>query len=62
MALINDLTDALARDVVAAMDELGDDRFHEKYPKCCWICRQPHKSCIWRPFAGCWPNAKRGRF
>ncbi len=33
MALINDLTDALARDVVAAMDELGDDRFHEKISK-----------------------------
>jgi hypothetical protein len=33
MPLINDLTDALARDVVAAMDELGDDRFHEKISK-----------------------------
>jgi hypothetical protein len=33
MALINDMTDALARDVVAAMDELGDDRFHEKISK-----------------------------
>ncbi len=33
MALIHDLCDALARDVVAAMDELGDDRFHEKVSK-----------------------------
>jgi hypothetical protein len=33
MALIHDLCDALARDVVAAMDELGDDRFHEKISK-----------------------------
>lgn len=33
MALIHDLCDALARDVIAAMDELGDDRFHEKISK-----------------------------
>ena len=33
MALINDLCDKLAQDVVAAMDELGDDRFHEKVSK-----------------------------
>lgn len=33
MALINDLCDKLAQDVVAAMDELGDDRFHEKISK-----------------------------
>ncbi len=33
MGLMNDLCDALARDVVAAMDELGDDRFHEKISK-----------------------------
>lgn len=33
MALIHDLCDALARDVVAAMDELGDDRLHEKVSK-----------------------------
>jgi hypothetical protein len=33
MALINDLCDALARDVIAAMDELGDDKFHEKISK-----------------------------
>ena len=33
MALINDLCDKLAIDVVAAMDELGDDRFHEKVSK-----------------------------
>jgi 5'-deoxynucleotidase YfbR-like HD superfamily hydrolase len=33
MALIHDLCDALARDVITAMDELGDDRFHEKISK-----------------------------
>ena len=33
MALINDLCDRLAIDVVAAMDELGDDRFHDKVSK-----------------------------
>ena len=33
MALIHDLCDALARDVIAAMDELGGDRFHEKSSK-----------------------------
>ena len=33
MALIHDLCDKLAQDVVAAMDELGDDRFHEKVSK-----------------------------
>lgn len=30
MGVIDDLGDALARDVLAAMDELGDDRFYEK--------------------------------
>lgn len=33
MALINDLCDELARDVIAAMEELGDDRFHDKISK-----------------------------
>lgn len=30
MGVIDDLGDALARDVLAVMDELGDDRFYEK--------------------------------
>ncbi|MEI4486419.1 hypothetical protein V8J36_09470 [Frigidibacter sp. MR17.14] len=30
MALVDDLGDALARDVLAAQDELGDDRFYDK--------------------------------
>jgi hypothetical protein len=30
MALTEDLADALARDVLARQDELGDDRFYEK--------------------------------
>lgn len=30
MGTTEDLADALARDVIAAMDELGDDRFYEK--------------------------------
>jgi hypothetical protein len=33
MALIHDLCDDLARDVMAAMDEIGDDRLHEKVAK-----------------------------
>jgi len=33
MSLTDDLADALARDVIAAMDELGDDRFYEKVGK-----------------------------
>jgi hypothetical protein len=33
MALIHDLCDELARDVFAAMDELGDDRLHENVAK-----------------------------
>ena len=33
MSVLEDMGDALARDVVAAMDELGDDRFHEKISK-----------------------------
>lgn len=30
MAMIDDLCDQLARDVLAAMDETGDDRLHDK--------------------------------
>ena len=33
MSIIEDLGDALARDVIAAMDELGDDRFFDKVAK-----------------------------
>lgn len=33
MAMIDDVIDALARDVVAAMDETGDDRLHDKIAK-----------------------------
>lgn len=30
MSFVEDLADALARDVLAAQDEIGDDRFYEK--------------------------------
>jgi hypothetical protein len=30
MALVDDLADALARDVLESQDDLGDDRFYEK--------------------------------
>ncbi len=30
MALIDELAEALARDALAAMEEIGDDRFYEK--------------------------------
>ena len=30
MGVIEDMGDALARDVIAAMEELGDDRLHDK--------------------------------
>ncbi|QYK40388.1 MAG: hypothetical protein KF887_13265 [Paracoccaceae bacterium] len=30
MAMIDDLCDQLARDVLAAMDETGDERLHDK--------------------------------
>lgn len=33
MALLDDLADALARDVLDALDEIGDDRFYEKVAK-----------------------------
>ena len=33
MALLEELTERLAFDTVAAMDELGDDRFHDKVSK-----------------------------
>lgn len=33
MSVLEDMGDALARDVIAAMEELGDDRFHEKVSK-----------------------------
>ena len=33
MAMIDDLCDQLARDVLAAMDETGDDRLHDKVSK-----------------------------
>ena len=31
--MLEDLCDALARDVVAAQDEIGDDRFYERVSK-----------------------------
>ena len=33
MGLLQDLTEALARDTMAAMDELGDDRLHDRVSK-----------------------------
>ncbi len=33
MSLLQDLTEQLAKDVVAAMDEIGDDRFYDKVAK-----------------------------
>ena len=33
MGLLQDLTEALARDTMAAMDEFGDDRLHERVSK-----------------------------
>lgn len=33
MGVIEDMGDALARDVIDAMDELGDDRFYDKVSK-----------------------------
>lgn len=33
MALVDDLADALSRDVYAAMVETGDDRLHERVAK-----------------------------
>lgn len=33
MSMIDDLCDQLARDVMAAMDETGDDRLHDKISK-----------------------------
>ena len=33
MGLLQDLTEALARDTVKAMDEIGDERLHEKVSK-----------------------------
>jgi hypothetical protein len=33
MGILQDLTEALARDTVKAMDELGDDRLHERVSK-----------------------------
>jgi hypothetical protein len=33
MAMIDEVIDALARDVLAAMDETGDDRLHDKIAK-----------------------------
>jgi hypothetical protein len=33
MGVAEDLGDALARDVIAALDELGDDRFFDKIGK-----------------------------
>lgn len=33
MGVLEDMGDALARDVIAAMEELGDDRFHDKVSK-----------------------------
>lgn len=33
MGLLQDLTEALARDTVKAMDEIGDERLHDKVSK-----------------------------
>ena len=33
MGILQDLTEALARDTMAAMDELGDDRLHDRVSK-----------------------------
>lgn len=33
MSIVEDMGDALARDVIAALDELGDDRFYDKVGK-----------------------------
>lgn len=33
MGILQDLTEALAKDVIEAQDELGDDRFFEKVSK-----------------------------
>lgn len=33
MSVIEDMGDALARDVIAAMEELGDERFYDKISK-----------------------------
>lgn len=33
MAMIDEVIDQLARDVLAAMDETGDDRLHDKIAK-----------------------------
>lgn len=33
MGVLEDMGDALARDVIAAMEELGDERFHDKVSK-----------------------------
>ncbi|MFT4149668.1 MAG: hypothetical protein QM656_05675 [Paracoccaceae bacterium] len=33
MGVVDDLGDGLARDVLAALDELGDDRFYDKVAK-----------------------------
>lgn len=33
MGILEELTEKLAQDTMAAMDELGDDRFHDKVSK-----------------------------
>jgi hypothetical protein len=33
MSVLEDMGDALAREVIAAMEELGDDRFYDKVSK-----------------------------
>lgn len=33
MGILQDLTEALARDTMAAMDEFGDERLHERVAK-----------------------------
>ena len=33
MSVLDDMGDALARDVISAMEELGDDRFFDKVSK-----------------------------
>jgi hypothetical protein len=33
MSIVEEMGDALARDVIAALDEIGDDRFYDKVGK-----------------------------
>jgi hypothetical protein len=53
MALIDQLAEELSADVMAAMEELGDDRFHEEVSKVLLAASptvQEHGGggCIWK--------------